>query len=105
EPLVLTVVPFLQVGLDHGVSAETRQLARLARSTERARQHEREGLIGENRTQTPGHRSPVLGEPDIGHTSVLPAQAPFGLSMADDVDSLRARCQDPRIRRSRESLL
>src|SRR5262249_1056440 len=35
EPLLLAVVPFLQVGLDHRASAETRQLARLARSTER----------------------------------------------------------------------
>ena len=34
----------------------------------------------------PRHRAPVFGEREIGHTGMLPAQAPFGLSVTDHVD-------------------
>src|SRR5262245_63077343 len=88
ESLVLTVVPFLQVGLERRAPAEARELTGLARSTEGARQDELERLLGQNRTQTPRERPTVLGERNIGRSGVLPAQAPLSFTVADHEDAL-----------------
>lgn len=38
--------------------------------------------------EAPGHRPPVLGERNVRHAGMLPAQAPRGLPVADDEDLL-----------------
>src|SRR5262249_54073279 len=88
DPLVLTVVPLHEVRLDHGVAPEPHQLAGLARPTEGTRENEREGHLGQNGLETAGHCSPIVGEWKVRHAGVLPAQAPRGLSVADDIDPL-----------------
>src|SRR4029450_7194345 len=65
ERLVLTVVPFLQVGFERCASGGARQLTGLPCSTEGARQDELERLLGQNRTETPRQRPAVRGEGDI----------------------------------------
>src|SRR5262245_29221654 len=90
ESLVITVVPFLQVGLERRARAEARQLTGFPRSTEGARQDELERLLDQNWTQTPRERPTVLGERNIGRSGVLPAQAPLSFTVADHEDALRA---------------
>src|SRR5262247_3897301 len=60
EPLVVAVIPLVQIGLDRRAGAEAGELARLARPAQRARQHELKALLGQHGPQAPGDHAPVL---------------------------------------------
>src|SRR5262245_32984791 len=103
ESLVLTVVPFLQVGLERRAPAEARELTGLECATEGAREDELERLLGQDGTQAPRERPTVLGERDIGRSGVLSAQAPFSFAVADREDALRAGHCDSIVGRRQKS--
>ena len=107
EPLVLAVAPLRRDRARPPRDPPSPASSQVSRARlQRAGEHEREGLVGQHRAQAPRYRAPVLGQRDVGHAGVLPAQAPFGLAVTDQVDllampwsdSLRSprRCRDGR---------
>jgi LCP family protein required for cell wall assembly len=86
DALVDPVVPFHQVGIDHGGLAEFEQLAGIACPLERARQH----LVDLECLYEWGGGArlfaALVGQGNVGTARVAPVQAPFGLSVTNEGD-------------------
>ena len=88
QALVVAVVPFLEVAIDFGPLPQTGELAGLAGTLKGARENSSEGHLRKNRRQESRHRSAILRERDIRDAGVLSAQAPLGLTVSYEKNSL-----------------
>jgi hypothetical protein len=79
QPLVLSVVPLDQVGVDDGSPAQACELAGFLRTLKRADENEGESLLGQRRPYPLGEAAPVVGQGDVRRTRMLPGQAPCRL--------------------------
>src|SRR5438067_8629189 len=86
QSLVLAVVPLGEVMVYYRFVAEPSQLAGFARPLHRATEDESERLLGELRPHSFGEPAPVVGQRNIGRSSVLPAEAPRRLAVSDRED-------------------
>ena len=82
EPLVRTIVPLHQVGVDLRLVPKASQLASAPRPLEGAHQHTGEALSRQQGGQTPGLGLSFFGEGNVGTPRVLAGETQSGFSMA-----------------------
>ena len=91
SPLVLAVIPLLQVGIDLGLAAEAGSLARPPGPRARAHQHPGERDPLEPLAEAQGIVLAARGERDVCPTGMLTGACPGGLAMPRHIDR-RKRC-------------
>src|ERR1700761_1019242 len=84
DALIVSVVPFDEVGIDHGLITEPGDCTGVSRALHRACQDRREMVGRQHGPQGGGDTPPVLGQRNIGRARMLPAQTPGRLAMPDD---------------------
>src|SRR5262249_41229504 len=88
ESFIFTVVPFDQIGIDSSLRTESGQLTCFTGALQGARQHQGKVYRREHRLQSPGQSAAILRQRNIGYAGVLPAHAPLGLTMTNQIDGL-----------------
>src|SRR5262249_30072386 len=91
SPLVLALLPLLQVGIDLGLAAEAGQLARPPGPREQAHQNPGERDPLEPLAEAQGIVLAARGERDVYPTGMLTGECPGGLAMPRQI-YLRKRC-------------
>ena len=72
QALVLTVVPLAEIGIDHRLLAEARQLARFSCPLHGAAKNDVKPSLGENRSHPLCKPAAIVGQRDVRRPGMLP---------------------------------